>query len=113
MEYLEMRGAVKLKADADEAVVRYVLSHLKETEFVDGGYIDIHFEGRLLSISAEGTLAESYSLRMLLRKLQDQLTESSTIGVSSARWEILVILKHREPSLAKRLEPFDQLALAQ
>jgi len=31
MEYLEMRGAVKLKADADNAVVRSVLSKLRET----------------------------------------------------------------------------------
>ena len=113
MEYLEMRGAVTLRADADKAVVHYVLSKLRETEFVDGGYIDIHFEGRLLSICAEGTIAESDSLRMLLRKLQDQLTESSIISVSSVRWETFVVLKHREPTLAKRQEAYDQLALAQ
>ena len=49
MEYLEMRGAVKLKADADNAVVRSVLSKLRETEFVDAGYIDIGIEENTLS----------------------------------------------------------------
>ena len=113
MEYLEMRGAVTLRADADKAIVHYVLSKLRETGFIDGGYIDIHSEGRLLSICAEGTIAESDSLRMLLGKLQDQLTESSSISVSSVRWETFVVLKHREPTLAKRREAFDQSALAQ
>jgi len=61
MEYLEMRGAVKLKADADNAVVRSVLSKLRETEFVDAGYIDIGIEGNTLSVSAEGTISESYT----------------------------------------------------
>lgn len=113
MEYLEMRGAVTLRVEADKTIVHYVLSKLRETEFIDGGYIDIHSEGRLLSIYAEGTIVESDSLRVLLRKLQDQLTESSSISVSSVRWETFVILKHREPILAKRRQAYDQLVLAQ
>lgn len=113
MEYLEMRGAVKLKADADKTVIRSVLSKLRETEFVDAGYIDFHFEGRILNISAEGTISESYSTRALLTQLQGQLTETSMIGVSSVRWETLVVLKHWEPTPAMRLEVTDQLVFAQ
>ncbi|MFT4993665.1 MAG: hypothetical protein ACI965_000686 [Paraglaciecola sp.] len=54
MEYLEMRGAVKLKADADKIVLGSFLDTLKETEFVDTGYMDISLEGKTLSIHAQG-----------------------------------------------------------
>lgn len=113
MEYLEMRGAVKLKADADKTIVRYVLGKLRETEFVDAGYIDISIEKNLLSISAEGTISESYSTRALLTQLQNQLTETSMIGVSSVRWETLVVLKHWLPTPALRLQTNEQLVFAQ
>jgi len=112
MEYLEMRGAVKLKADADKSVVYSVLDKLRETEFVDAGYIDIGIEENILSISAEGTISESYSTRALLTRLQGQLTETSMIGVSSVRWETLVVLKHWQPTLAMQLEATDQLVFA-
>ena len=105
MEYLEMRGAVKLKADADKALVQSILGNLRETVFVDAGYIDIGLEDDILSISAEGTLSESYSTRVLLTQLQSQLTETSMIGVSSARWETLVVLKHWLPTQVLQLEP--------
>lgn len=113
MEYLEMRGEVKLKADADLPVVSQVLSKLVETEFVDAGYIDIRRKDPMLSIYAEGTISESYILRTLLRKLQNQLSESSMIGVTSVRWETLVVLKHSEPVSGLRLEPYDLLVIAQ
>ncbi|MCZ0866735.1 hypothetical protein O0V09_16100 [Dasania sp. GY-19] len=112
MEYLEMRGAVKLKFDADKSVVYSVLDKLRETEFVDAGYIDIGIEKNILSISAQGTISESYSTRALLTRLQGQLTETSMIGVSSVRWETLVVLKHWQPTLAMRLEATDQLVFA-
>jgi len=113
MEYLEMRGEVKLKADADLSVVNQVLSKLRETDFTDTGYVDIRRDDPMLSIYAEGTISESYSLRTLLKKLQNQLSESSMIGVTSVRWETLVVLKHVEPVSALRLEPFDHLVVAQ
>ncbi|MDF1645075.1 MAG: hypothetical protein P1U80_12940 [Pseudomonadales bacterium] len=112
MEYLEMRGAVKLKADADKSVVYSVIDKLRETEFVDAGYIDMGIEDNILSISAEGTISESYSIRALLTKLQGQLTETSMIGVSSVRWETLVVLKHWQPAPTMRLEVTDQLVFA-
>jgi len=40
------------------------------------------------------------------------LTETSMIGVSSVRWETLVVLKHWQPTLAMRLEATDQLVFA-
>jgi len=49
----------------------------------------------------------------LLTQLQGQLTETSMIGVSSVRWETLVVLKHWQPTPAMRLEVIDQLAFAQ
>lgn len=113
MEYLEMRGEVKLKADADLPIVNQVLSKLRETEFVDTGYVDIRRNDPVLSIYAEGAITESYSLRALLKKLQNQLSESSMIGVTCVRWEILVTLKHFEPVSALRLEPLDHLIVAQ
>ena len=113
MEYLEMRGAVKLKEDANKVVLQSVLSQLAKTEFSDTGYMDISLEGRILRLHAEGTISESYSIRALLLKLQAQLTDTSMIGVSSVRWETLVVLKHWEPLTAIRLQPIDQLALAQ
>ena len=113
MEYLEMRGAVKLKADADKVVLGSVLNMLKETEFVDTGYMDISLEGQTLRIYAEGTISESYSIRALLLKLQAQLTDTSMIGVTSVRWETLVVLMHWEPLSAIRLQPLNQLAFAQ
>ena len=70
-------------------------------------------EENTLSISAEGTISESYSTRALLTQLQGQLTETSMIGVSSVRWETLVVLKHWQPTPAMRLEVNDQLAFAQ
>ena len=112
MEYLEMRGAVKLKFDADKSVVYSVLDKLRETEFVDAGYIDIGIEKNILSISAQGTISESYSTRALLTRLQGQLTETSMIGVSSVRWETLVVLKHWQPTPAMRLEATDQRVFA-
>lgn len=112
MEYLEMRGAVKLKANADSAVVTSVLSQLRETEFVDAGYIDIGIEDEVLSIFAEGTISESHSTRTLLTQLQGQLTEASMIGVTRVRWETLVVLQHWQPTKAIRLEADDQLAFA-
>lgn len=113
MEYLEMRGEVKLKADADLLVVNQVLSKLREIDFTDAGYVDIRRDDPMLSIHAEGTISESYSLRAQLKKLQDQLAESSMIGVSSVRWETLVVLKHVEPVSTLRLEPVDLLVVAQ
>lgn len=113
MEYLEMRGTVKLKANADKAVVRSVLSKLRETEFVDTGDIDIGIEDDVLSISAEGTISESYSTRMLLTQLQGLLIETSIIRVSCVRWETLVVLQHWQPTTALRLEVSDQPAFAQ
>jgi hypothetical protein len=113
MEYLEMRGSVKVKVDADKTVVGSVLNKLRETEFVDAGYIDIHFEGRVLTVSAEGTISDSYSTRALLAQLQGQLTESSMIGVSSVRWETRVELKYWKPITAKRLDVIDQMVFAQ
>ncbi|WP_339671437.1 hypothetical protein [Dasania marina] len=107
MEYLEVRGAVKLKTDIDKAVVFSVLGKLRDIEFVDTGYVDIDIKGRVLSICAEGTISESYSIRMLLSRLQSQLIETSMIGVSSVRWEILVVLKHWRPIPAMRLQLFD------
>ena len=112
MEYLEMRGAVKLKADANKCIVQQVLAKLRETEFVDFGYVDISIENDLLSISAEGTISDSFALRAQLAQLQGQLSETSMIGVSSVRWEILVVLKHWEPVTANRLE-ITQPAFAQ
>ena len=112
MEYLEMRGAAKLKADADKAIVHSVLSKLRKTEFVDDGYIDIHFEGKIFKVSAQGMVSESYSTRALLAQLQGQLTETSMIGVSSVRWETLVVLKHWERTPAMRLEVTDQRVFA-
>ena len=111
MEYLEMRGEVKLKDDADLPVVSEVLSRLVETEFVDTGFIDIRRKDPVLY--AEGTISESYSLRAQLRKLQNQLSETSMIGVTSERWETLVVLKHSEPVSALSLEPYDLLVVAQ
>ncbi|MVF14515.1 hypothetical protein FT643_20465 [Ketobacter sp. MCCC 1A13808] len=74
MEYLEMRGAVKLKANADKAVVRSVLSKLRETEFVDAGYIDIGIEENTLSISAEGTIVNLHlNLTRLLHRILTRL----------------------------------------
>lgn len=113
MEYLEMRGEVKLKDDADQTVVSQVLSKLRETDFTDTGYVDIRRNDPMLSIHAEGTISESYSLRALLRKLQNQLSETSMIGVTSERWETLVVLKHSEPVSALSLEPYDLLVVAQ
>jgi len=113
MEFLEMRGAVKLKADVDKIVLGSVLNTLKETEFVDTGYMDISLEGQTLRIHAEGTISESYSIRALLLKLQAQLTDTSMIGVTSVRWETLVVLKHWEPLSAIRLQPLNQLVFAQ
>ena len=113
MEYLEMRGSVKLKADADQTVIRTVLGKLRETGFVDGGYVDIRVKQQRLSIRAEGTISESYTIRTLLLSLQDQLTETSMIGVSSVRWETLVVLKHWPSSSALQLQPYEQLAFAQ
>ena len=113
MEYLEMRGEVKLKDDADLLVVSQVLSKLVETEFVDAGYIDIRRKDPILSIHAEGTISESYSLRAQLKKLQNQLSEGSMIGVTSERWETLVVLKYSEPVSALSLEPYDLLVIAQ
>ena len=113
MEYLEMRGAVKLKTDADQTVVRTVLGKLREIAFADAGYVDIGIEDNLLSISAEGTISESYSIRALLTKLQGQLTETSMIGVTSIRWETLIVLKHWQPTTAMRLDMIDHLAIAQ
>ena len=113
MEYLEIRGTVKLKVDADQAVVRTVLGTLRETAFVDAGYVDIRIKRQHLSIRAEGTISDSYTIRALLVTLQDQLTATSMIGVSSVRWETLVVLKHWQPSLALPLQPHEQLAFAQ
>ena len=113
MEYLEMRGEVKLKDDADLPIVSEVLSKLVETEFVDAGYMDIRRKDPVLSIYAEGTISESYSLRAHLKKLQSQLSETSTIGVTRVRWETLVVLKHSEPVSALSLEPYDLLVIAQ
>lgn len=113
MEYLEMRGEVKLKADADLLVVNQVLSKLRDIEFTDSGYVHIRRKDPMLSIDAEGTISESYSLRAQLKKLQHQLSESSVIGVSSVRWETLVVLKHGEPVSVLRLEPLEHLMVAQ
>ena len=113
MEYLEMRGEVKLKDDADLPVVNQVLSKLAEIEFVDAGYIDIRRKDPVLGIYAEGAISESYSLRAQLKKLQSQLSETSMIGVTSVRWETLVVLKHSEPVSAFSLEPYDLLVVAQ
>ena len=113
MEYLEMRGEVKLKDDADLPIVSEVLSKLVETEFVDTGFIHIRRKDPVLSIYAEGTISESYSLRVQLRRLQNQLSETSMIGVTSERWETLVVLKHSEPVSALSLEPYDLLVVAQ
>ena len=113
MEYLEMRGEVKLKADADMSVVNQVLSKLRETDFADTGYVDIRRDDPMLSIYAEGTISDSYNLRALLNKLQHQLSESSMIGVTRMRWETLVVLKHIEPVSVLRLKPFDPLVVAQ
>ena len=113
MEYLEMRGAVTLKADADKAVVSSVLSKMRETEFVDGGSIDIRIEKSRLSVRAEGTISESGGLRHSLTTLQSQLTEASIKFVSSVRWETLVVLKDRPSTTTTPLDVNDQLALAQ
>ena len=113
MEYLEIRGSVKLKTDADQTVVRTVLGKLRRTEFVDGGYVDIRIKRQRLSVRAEGTISDSYTIRALLLKLQDQLTKTSMIGVSSVRWETLVVLKHWSSSSVLELQSYDQLAFAQ
>ena len=113
MEYLEIRGTVKLNVDADQAVVRTVLGTLRETAFVDSGYIAIRIKQQHLSICAEGTISDSYTIRALLVTLQDQLTATSMIGVSSVRWETHVVLKHWQPSLALPLQAHEQLAFAQ
>ncbi len=113
MEYLEMRGEVRLKADADQSVVNQVLSKLQETQFEDTGYVDIQRDDSTLSIYAEGTISESYSLRALLTQLQNQLSVSSVISVTSVRWETLVVLKHTEPLSVLQLEPRDHLVFAQ
>ena len=105
MEYLEMRGAAKLKADADKAIVHSVLTTLRKTEFVDDGYMDIHFEGKIFKVSAQGMVSESYSIRALLAQLQEQLTETSMIGVSSVRRveSITQQITHYEKLRDKRL----------
>lgn len=113
MEYLEMRGEVRLKSDCDLKVVNRVLRTLRETPFEDTGYVDIQRQDSLLSIYAEGTVSESYSLRALLSELQNQLFASSMIGVSRVRWETLIVLKHIEPASVLRLEPIDTLVFAQ
>lgn len=79
MEYLEMRGAAKLKADADKAIVHSVLTKLRKTEFFDGGYIDIHFEGKIFKVSAQGMVSESYSIRALLAQLQVNLHTANVL----------------------------------
>ena len=113
MEYLEIRGAVKLKTDANIRVVSFVLNKLKRTKFCDSGSINIHSEGRVLNISANGTIIECYSTQALLTTLQSQLTESSMMSVSSTRWETLMVLKYLNPMRTVHLKVIDQLALAQ
>lgn len=113
MEYLKIRGAVELKEDVDKAVLVSVLGKLSETEFVDAGYVDISLKGRALCIHAEGTIPESYSIRALLPKLQDQLANTSIIGISCVRWETLIVLKCWAPRVTRQRCISNQLALAQ
>lgn len=113
MEYLEMHGAVKLKADGDMETVKFVIRELGKIEFSDSGSIDILLKGRRIGISAEGTVSESYSIRALLEKLQGQLSDRSVIGITRDRWEIFVILKHWEPQSVLRLQPQEQLVSVQ
>lgn len=113
MEYLEMRGEVKLKENVDKTVLGLVLRKLKSLEFINAGFMDISLNGKTLNIHAEGTILESYSLKALLIKLQTQLTDTSMIGVSSVKWETLVVLKHWGRISALQLEPKSHLLFAQ
>lgn len=113
MEYLEIRGAVILKTNADMSVVQPVLSVLRAIDYVDAGYVDIRITDQVLSIRAEGTVSDSDSIRLSLTKLQDQLAASSVVDVSRVRWETTIALKHRGPIPTIRRPAISQLILAQ
>ncbi len=104
MEYLEIRGAVKLMADADRSLLFYVLQQLLKTEFTDGGYIAMHLDNRILSISGEGTISDRYGIEALLDELRSQLIEQSIICITTVRWEVYVDLKYEEPATLNRLD---------
>lgn len=106
MEYLEIRGVVELSPKADKNLVRAILTKISKTSFCDEGEIEISLKQRCLSIQAEGTLTESsYTIKTLFRLLQPQLTELSVIGMSSVRWETLIVLRCITPVVELELLP--------
>lgn len=105
MEYLEMRGAVKLKADANRAEVVSILGDLSTIEFNDYGHVCIQLDVDNLNVDIEGPIREFHNIKILLAKLQCQLSETSVIGVTRERWEVYVVLREWEPSTKLQLLP--------
>ena len=112
MEYLEICGAVTLKADADMDQVKSIIIRLSEIEFCQPGKIHILLKKRRLKITAEGTVSESHSVREVLTRLQSQLSTSSALSVERVRWETIVVLEDWPSNLTVGLESQKQLVCA-
>lgn len=102
MEYLEIAGAVKLKSDASRTIVLNALKRLRAIEFKDEGYMNIRLKNRILTINAEGTISDRFSINQSMKELQSQLTFTSRISVTSVRWELYVQLRHWKPLPAEQ-----------
>ncbi|MDA1370247.1 MAG: hypothetical protein O2971_05750 [Proteobacteria bacterium] len=92
MEYLEIAGQVKLKADFDQVKVNSVLKALSNIESAIFGFIEVSLKGDVLSIHADGEIAESNSIKALFLDLQDQFAIGSSFKMFSVRWEFYVML---------------------
>lgn len=113
MEYLEIRGAVTLKPDANMDRVNSIINRLSKIEFSQPGSLLILLKKRRLKISAEGTVSDSHSIRELFTKLQGQLSNSSSLSIERIRWETTVVLIDWRFNLKVRTESQRQLAFAQ
>ena len=110
MEYLEMRGVVKLKNDANQAEINSILNELQEIEFIDLGVVLIQAKNNTLDIDIEGTISEFHSTKVLLERLQCQLSETSMISITRERWEVFVVLRYWSPLKVMRLLPIEYSA---
>lgn len=104
MEYLEVKGAVKLKAGFDKAKVNSVLLGLANIKFEQSGFMDISVKEDVLSIHADGVIGENNTVSALFIKLQEELAEGSTILMFSVRWEFYVTLVTVSPLLQTKFE---------
>lgn len=96
MEYVVLRGAVRVKADANSQTVLGIVDALQTTLFVDPGECDVRFNDRVLRLHVEGVVSDCDGIATLISLLQSQTSSATTVDVSSVRWETSIRLRSSE-----------------